>query len=171
MNCEHAREKISAMMDGELSPKEADLLRQHLDQCADCRRIREEWASYAGLMKARFIPAAQTPEAAWADVRRAIRLQAPEKKEPAPGGWVFGRPIQWASYALLLAVIMTGWLLMKRAPLHGGEVAEASRPSTEVLSVETELAGAGTMVYEDAESGWMVIWVVAGDKEADHAGT
>ena len=170
MNCEHAREQISAMMDGELDVQETGLLQAHIDGCADCRKMKEEWASYAGFMKKRFIPAAQTPEAAWADVRRAIHLQAPAKKESA-FGWVFGRPIQWASYALLLAVVMTGLVLIKRVPEHGGDVAGTHGPSTEVLSVETGLAGAGTMVYEDAESGWMVIWVVAGDKEADHAGT
>ena len=170
MNCEHAREKISAMMDGELDAQEAGLLQRHIDQCADCRKMKEEWASYTGFMKERFIPAAQTPEAAWADIHRAIRLQAPAKKEPA-FGWFLGRPVQWASYILLLAVVTTGWFLMKRIPEHGGDTAGTRGPSTEVLSVETELAGAGTMVYEDAESGWMVIWVVAGDKEADHAGT
>ena len=170
MNCEQAREQISAMMDGELDAQEPGLLQAHIDACADCRKMKEEWASYTGFMKERFIPATQTPEAAWADIRRAIRLQAPAKKEAA-FGWVFQRPIQWASYALLLAVVMTGLVLIKRTPEHGGDVAGTHSSSTEVLSVETGLAGAGTMVYEDAESGWMVIWVVAGDKEAGHAGT
>ncbi len=37
--------------------------------------------------------------------------------------------------------------------------------------VETELAGATPMVYQDTETGWTVIWVLAPEEDDEHAGS
>ena len=42
MSCEENREKISSLIDAELSPSEKELLERHLGMCAKCRTL-EEW--------------------------------------------------------------------------------------------------------------------------------
>lgn len=42
MNCETARKKVGALVDGELTKEEARILREHLEDCPECdRRVRE----------------------------------------------------------------------------------------------------------------------------------
>lgn len=42
MSCEQNREKISSLIDAELSPKEKRMLEGHLSVCVTCRTL-EEW--------------------------------------------------------------------------------------------------------------------------------
>lgn len=42
MSCEENREKISSLIDVELSPSEKKMLEEHLGMCAKCRTL-EEW--------------------------------------------------------------------------------------------------------------------------------
>lgn len=42
MSCEENREKISSLIDAELSPAEKNMLEKHLGVCAKCRTL-EEW--------------------------------------------------------------------------------------------------------------------------------
>ncbi|MFH0981190.1 MAG: anti-sigma factor [Planctomycetota bacterium] len=167
MNCGKAQRWISLEMDGELSPRRLSALRAHLEGCPSCRQVREDWVQVGAELRDRKPPAGQAPEAAWADVRRAIRNQAPAA-EPA-AEWVFGAPLRWAAVAAALLVMAGGAVLfMKKAPMR-----EAARePATQVEMVETGLPDAAPMVYEDAESGLTVIWVVeANRKEGGHVGS
>lgn len=43
MRCEDIREKISASIDGELAPEEQQAVAAHLNDCADCARVGEDW--------------------------------------------------------------------------------------------------------------------------------
>lgn len=167
MNCLKAQRWISLEMDGELSPRRAAALRAHLETCAACRQVREGWAQVGAELRARKAPAASTPEAAWADVRRAIRNQAPAA-EPA-AEWVFGAPLRWAAVAAVLLVLAGGAaIFLKKAPVRQA----AREAATQVEMVETGLPDAAPMVYEDAESGLTVIWVVeANRKEGGHVGS
>jgi anti-sigma factor RsiW len=42
MSCEENREKISSLLDAELSPREKKMLEKHLSMCVKCRTL-EEW--------------------------------------------------------------------------------------------------------------------------------
>jgi predicted anti-sigma-YlaC factor YlaD len=167
MNCEKARKWISLEMDGELAPRRVARLQAHLEACAGCRKTRDEWASVGVRMRERQIPVLKSPEAAWADVRRAIRSDQDERYEEEES-WVVGAPLRWAAAALLVMIIGSGLFLS----LQKGAVGMARAGGTEVEFVETGLPDATPMVYEDSESGWTVIWVVeANGKKGKHAGS
>ena len=42
MSCARNQAKLSALLDGELAPAEADKLRRHVDDCADCRHALDD---------------------------------------------------------------------------------------------------------------------------------
>jgi anti-sigma factor RsiW len=42
MSCEQNREKVSSLLDAELSPREKKMLEKHLSVCVKCRTL-EEW--------------------------------------------------------------------------------------------------------------------------------
>ena len=167
MNCEKAKRWISLEMDGELSLRRAARLHAHLDRCPACFKARESWALIGEQIQKRPVPGSKSPEAAWADVRRAIRLDAGERwaKEQA---WMAGAPLRWAVSALLIMILGSGLFLT----LRKGPVQWARAAATDVEFVETGLPDATPMVYEDSESGWTVIWVVeANGKKGNHAGS
>lgn len=168
MNCRKARAWISRELDGELAPRRQAVLRAHLDSCPGCRAVRDEWARIGAELRDRTVPQAQAPEAAWADVRRAIRLQG-ERKQPVEWGWIFGVPVRAAAVIVLVVALGAGVFLAIQKP----SVSAVARPArTEVETVETGLPGATPMVYEDAGTGLTVIWVVEQNgRGGGHAGS
>jgi predicted anti-sigma-YlaC factor YlaD len=66
-SCEHARERLSLQLDGELSDHEATLLARHLGHCGACAAFASEVREYTQLLRA-------TP------------------LEPAPPFWLQSRP-------------------------------------------------------------------------------
>lgn len=166
MNCKTARKWISAAMDGELSLRHKARLQEHLQGCDECRRVQEAWSGYGAQMKAG-LASSPSPEQAWVDIRRAIRVSRPESvSEGFPVLW--GR-LRWAGVAAALLLTVSVLLVLRR-PM--APTVAALAPRTEVESVETSLPGAMMMVYEDQESGMTMIWVVeANGKEQGHAGS
>jgi len=167
MNCRKAQKWLSLELDGELSPSRKRALEAHLMSCAACRQVREEWGGLRDTFRAREVPAGLTAEAAWADVRRAIRTAgetAPERAWWTPG-------MRWiAAAAAVLILAGVGVMTFKKEAVP--EVAIVPPDGGRVEWVETGLPGASPMVYEDIESGLVIIWVVeANHKEPPHAGT
>lgn len=166
MNCRKARKWISLDLDGELPEENRQRLAAHLETCEDCRALKRTWSVLGERLRIREIPVVQTPEAAWADVRRAIRTQG-----DAGGKDRETRGLRWAWAAALAAVLVIGagtWYAL----YEPGEPvsAEGKAPASPVEWVETSLPGAMPMVYEDAETGLVVIWVVeANGEEKEHA--
>ena len=167
MNCQTAQKWISAAMDGELSSRRGARLEQHLRGCDDCRRLREAWGGYGARMKSS-VPPAPSPEQAWVDIRRAIRVARPE---PVGEGYAVAWPrLRWVAVPVVLLLAAVATPLVFRRPLS--PPVAAANPRTEVEMVETSLPGAMMMVYEDQESGMTMIWVVeANGKEQGHAGS
>ncbi|OGV47274.1 MAG: hypothetical protein A2X46_18200 [Lentisphaerae bacterium GWF2_57_35] len=179
MNCKKAEQALSMAMDGELPEKQKQQLQAHLSDCAPCRQMEQELNACRVMLRGQIAQPEQTPEAAWADVRRAIRLQSPAKESVA-APMVFNWRIQAASVIVMLAVIGVGVLLLSRAGKQGADTASVvpqestvslgTQHTTDVEMVETSLADATPMVYEDAASGMTVIWVMTnGDKETKDA--
>jgi mycothiol system anti-sigma-R factor len=109
MQCEEARPRLDAYLDGELAEPERMRLRDHLDSCPDCRpelaaleRLREDIRRSA--------PDYRAPEALRSHIRLALRREAAASAPMAP------RAPGWLAYAasLLLAVAVGSggtWLL------------------------------------------------------------
>ena len=66
-DCEQARERVSLLLDDELSPHESALLDRHLATCGTCTAFADDVRAYTGLLRT-----------------------AP--LEPAPQSWLFRRP-------------------------------------------------------------------------------
>ena len=167
MNCEKVKKWISLEMDGELSPRRVARLQAHLDRCPACCKARESWASIGAQIQKRSVPGLKSPEAAWVDVRRAIRLDVRER-QAKENVWMSSAPLRWAVSALLVMILGSGlFLTLRKSPVRLARAA-----ATDVEFVETGLPDATPMVYEDSESGWTVIWVVeANGKKGNHAGS
>jgi predicted anti-sigma-YlaC factor YlaD len=170
MNCKKSQQWISQDLDGELSARRKVRLDAHLESCAACRELREQWARVGARLRETRPAAAVTPEAAWADVRRAIRNAGATPAPEAP--WIFVPALRWAAATALAVVI--GLFVMRtiRGPTPAGVAAAPPAQGTTVELVETDLPGAAPMVYEDAGSGLTVIWVVEkNNQEGGHAGS
>ncbi|MBP7829852.1 MAG: zf-HC2 domain-containing protein [Kiritimatiellae bacterium] len=158
MNCHKARKWISLDMDGELSVGRKEKLYNHIRRCGSCNEVRDRWLSLGDHLRARVGAPVQTAEAAWADVRRAIRLE----KEDEAKGLVLGPglSLRWAAAALSVLVVAAAVVVGLRFRAgEGAAPALARAPASAVEWVETGLPEASTMVYEDQESGLVVIWV------------
>lgn len=167
MNCRKARTWISMDLDGELPARKRALLDRHLAACADCCAAREQWTGVGDRLRRRSPTAGYSAEAAWADVQRAIRLEKPGPAAETGWGWGW----RWAGVAAaFLAVALAASVGLWRKSDGVGAVAD--RSPARVEWAETSLPGASPMVYEDEESGLVVIWVVEqNQREGGHAGT
>lgn len=171
MNRNKAEQWLSRAMDGELNEDQLRTLEAYLDQHPEVALLRDQWTRVGALAREAVVPLVQTPEAAWQDVQRAIRLQEGQGTSEKAGGLLWGW--KWAggvAVACMAGLLLWIGLRASPEPLPMGYIAQADR--TEVEWVETELPDAISMVYEDAESGVTVIWVLTEEtrKDDEHAG-
>jgi anti-sigma factor RsiW len=98
MNCDEARPLIGAYVDRELPERERNLLREHLESCADCGPEAAAIARLSGEIRATQ-PDYRAPAALRAEVRRALRRETRDAAAPGP---------LWLAYAasLLLALVL-----------------------------------------------------------------
>jgi len=162
---------MSQDLDGELSPRRKAVLKAHIAGCVSCQEAERLWREVGDQFRAQELPVSQSPDAAWADVRRAIRNTEPDVSVEEVGP-VWGRRMVWAMAAIAIVAVgvLSLYLSVKPGGIHPVSVAESG--GTTVEWVETDLPGATPMVYEDEETGWTVIWVVEADREENgHAGS
>ena len=154
--------------DGELSLRRRAKLDAYLAQNPELQALRDDWASIGSRMQTEPVPRGRTPEATWANVQRSIRLG--EDPGPAVPDWHFGSRLRVAgtTMAALLAVLAVAWFTWL-APRDAPQVAE--REPIEVEWVETDLPDAVSMVYQDQETGWTVIWVMAEEETNGQVGS
>lgn len=175
MNCAHAQRLLSTLHDGALPTPPPSALAAHLAACPACRTFETGLTTTGAWLRTRPVPAGPTPEVVWANVQRTLRQGDPSaaRTRHTRWDWLTARPWQFAggavAAALILVVALWGWGPADRslAPVAAGHVgapaaaaAPSHGPTTEVLHLSTGLAGASTMVYEDAQTGWTVIWVL-----------
>ncbi len=103
MECDKAKELLSAYLDGEVTEKERHLLEEHLDSCKSCRQELEELRRIVGLVAS--LPKEAAPEG-FAQ-RTVARLPAPGIGAPERLRKFFLRP-RWAfaSGALATAALI-----------------------------------------------------------------
>jgi anti-sigma factor RsiW len=103
-SCEHARERLSLQLDGELPEFEVALLERHLDRCGAC-------AAFAF------------------DVRESTELLRAASLEPAPPLWLPRRPAAMRLSARVAAVTAAAaaaaLVAVSAVPLGGGAQASA----------------------------------------------
>ncbi len=51
MACDDLQERLTGLIDGELSPDEEARVRAHLDECASCRALHDEMNELAGITR------------------------------------------------------------------------------------------------------------------------
>jgi anti-sigma factor RsiW len=149
-------QELSRWLDGEASPKQAAAVEAYLEGSAEARRLRAEFAEAGERLRQLPVPDGPAPEAVWADVRRTLRLEAEHSNRRRQGaGFLVSRPL-WAGG--MLGVLALGITLATVFWQGGAGDAVAAVPAV-VESVESDLPGAMTMVYQDEETGLTLIWV------------
>lgn len=162
MKTEHQDRAVSRWLDGELPAARAAKAETDWEASESVARTKAEFAAIGDRLRELSAPSGPAPEAAWADVRRALRTE--EDGVSAAARWpgiLVSRPA-WAGGMLTILVLVVGigvWFWG-----GGGTPALAAIPA-EVESVETELPGAMTMVYQDEDTGLTIIWVQEADKQ------
>ena len=76
--CVDYLEKISCMIDGELSPEDSLSVCAHLDVCQDCRRVYDAFIGITDNLAGDFVPA---PESLVKNVMREIKIENGEKQK------------------------------------------------------------------------------------------
>ena len=159
MNRQKALEWMSREADGELSPARRKRLETFLTAHPDLRAEAAAWMATGTALRGLRAPGGPTPEAAWNDVRRAIR------QEDAPadhaGRWSLAMmPRAWALALTAVALMFVGiWSLFRIGP-------RARLLQADVEMVETDLSDATLMIYTDAETRSVVIWVSSNNGSA-----
>ncbi len=119
MKCSVARQLISELVDGEMSPDREKDLRAHLDGCADCRQLFLDFQEIA--REARDLPSLSPSPSAWQKIAAGLRTVQPEKAAPEEKkrtwipslllfpGWRY-------ALASLLALAIVGGLVISLKP-------------------------------------------------------
>lgn len=152
MNCRDAEKLIFAERDGALTETQRAALAKHLDDCAACRSVPTELAAATNAWR-RAGAAASVPtvEIEWHAIRRRIRGE--ESASTETSGW--RRPLGW-SLAAAAAIALAAFVGPRWWQSHG---AASTDDWAYVSFVEVHGSTESTMVYEDQQSGWLVVWV------------
>ena len=137
-DCEYYREKISCLMDGELSPEETAGLEAHIEGCPECRALYEAFTAVSAALSEGM---EEPPEHIAPSVMQEIRAIAEKKKR---GVW-----IKCLSAAACLALVV---LVGVSSGLFGGTSssgADSAGETTDTLFV----AVAESDSYADDEAG------------------
>ena len=160
-------ELLSRFVDGEVSPDEARRVREALAGDPSLQKTLAGFNTQLALHRDLPVEGTPTPEAMWQDVQRAIRNAEPE---PVVRPLLFPWRLGWAGAIVATALVAVGTYVAYRKPVEI-TVAAAVDTSTRVEFVEAGDADASTMVYEDAETGWTVIWVASAEPRQGVPGT
>lgn len=133
MRCEHIEPLIPLYVGGDLEPHEVDDVRQHLNSCAPCRQLHEEFQASQQWLTGVIVP--KFDEASFAKLRASV-LQEIERQEKR-GSWL--DRIEWllpkwnprlmlASATIALAIttgLVTTIYHQQQIPAKGGNEAVA----------------------------------------------
>lgn len=154
MKCTLAEQLIPLFAGGDLQPPEAETLRQHLDACAACRQLAEEFAASQSWL--REFAAPEFDEAVFADLRASVLkeiAQAGEGEQFANAaglaftqslsannsswlGWLLPRWNPRLAFAAAALILLAGlaWVVVRHQPsprettVAGGDSPKPSLP-------------------------------------------
>ncbi|MGM9591325.1 MAG: anti-sigma factor family protein [Oscillospiraceae bacterium] len=147
-DCEYYREKISCLIDGELSPDETAELEIHIAECSECRALYDAFTAVSAAVSGGM---EEPPEHIAPAVMQEVRAIAGRKKR---GVW-----IKCLSAAACLALVV---LVGAKAGLFGGTSYSGADSAGEV----TDMA-VGTLAGSEAYAGDAAGEDAAGEDAAD----
>lgn len=111
MNCKRAEQLIPLHTSGDLQPLEADILCQHIETCAHCQQIAEEFANSQAWLSEFSTPSFD--EAVFTDLRTSVLQEIKQTESAGNRGKWFERllpslPPRWAMAAIAAAVVLFG---------------------------------------------------------------
>ena len=120
MECREWRERISALIDGEISPSEARLVEAHLEECAECRAVEQR-------MRAVGIGVARSEAVVPPDFREKLfaRLEAEELLPRRRSLFVFS--LRWTAVPVAAAAALALFLLVS-TEMGKDSIAPPSQP-------------------------------------------
>jgi hypothetical protein len=179
MNCRDSESLILAERDGALGSDQLAALSDHVAACPACRALRQNLAtaldSYQTAVRDVSVPDA---DEAWRNLRERLREPAAKRKRGplAPVVW-FAAPLAVAA-AFVFAFLVTRPAPEPILPSEDSLTSARIGPPPPPLHDPSFIAGAdfveagdpdaSTIVFVDAESGWLVVW--ATPIEADTSG-
>ena len=153
---------MSRLLDGELSPNDADQLHDYLERHPEAM----DWMESNQLIhdSAMAGPSVDV-DSAWQDIEPFL---APHKRSSRKFANLIRFPVllQTLGYAAAFALFGTiAWTSLMRSPIATTERYAASGSIVEF--VETEIPNASPIVYTDEISGWTVVWIAQMDPIPD----
>ena len=133
-DCEYYREKISCLIDGELSPDETAELEAHISECSECRALYDAFTAVSAAVSGGM---EEPPESIAPAVMQEVRAIAGRKKR---GVW-----IKCLSAAACLALVV---LVGAKTGLFGGTSYSGADNAGEVTDMTV-----GTLAESDAYAG------------------
>ena len=133
-DCEYYREKISCLIDGELSPDETAELEAHIAECSECRALYDAFTAVSAAVTGGM---EEPPESIAPAVMQEVRAIAGRKKR---GVW-----IKCLSAAACLALVV---LVGAKAGLFGGTSYSGADSAGEVTDMTV-----GTLAESDSYAG------------------
>jgi anti-sigma factor RsiW len=124
--CKQFSEKLSGLLDGELSVREAEGVKKHLESCEHCRAEYREMEQLKKVLKTSAPPAPSGEKwsSAWKNIEGGIAARRP------------GRAFRWAAAAFAAAaVIVVCAALFLSSPGAGPGMAAAEQPDMEIYEV------------------------------------
>ena len=133
MNCDDARTKLTAYLEGELEGDRGTAVRGHLRGCDACRKVAADEAALRDGLRA--LPPIDPPASLWAGVQAQLASEeVAESKRPAwrrwLAHWAVPRQLGFAGAALAALVVL---LVMKS---HREDPAPAVSPPVAIAPVE-----------------------------------
>lgn len=161
--CEAVHVRLGAWLDGELPAGEYDEVQSHLDRCARCQQVVEEYRRLGGWVRQSRTLEQLQPSAGvfW----NRLRGRMPERRAGWLSAWRLGlRPryqLALVAVVMLAVVALVFFSPGSPVPVVPSEATVASQPGCVVESVETGVPGASLMVYRSEEENLTVVWLFA----------
>lgn len=149
MTTEHWTARLSAYLDGELTPEERQACEAHLAGCAECRDTAEVLRTI--VVAASALPPDQLDRDLWPGILAAIEEPAALPFRPRQRPWYAGA-WQLAAAAMLVATVSGGsvWLAMRHAPAEGLPQSTTVSATAPIVAQVTPAAARAEQTYDAA---------------------
>jgi len=122
VKCQHAREQLTAYLDGELEGDRGSAVRGHLRECEECRQVAENEAALRDGLRA--LPPVDPPASLWSGVQaRLAQEEVADARRPAwrralarPLLWLRPQPLSLAGAAIATVVVLVVWKTRHEEP-------------------------------------------------------
>ncbi len=138
MNCTRAEQLIPLHTGGDLQPLEAESLRRHIETCAHCQQIAEEFAASQTWLSEFAAPSFN--EAVFADLRTSVRREIEHKESAGDRGrwfeWLLPKWNPQLAFVAMILLLLGVALVIYRYQLSSKQVniADGQTPPKPVMT-------------------------------------